>query len=69
MMSHLAVMQRFLVNPSIKLEDLNSKPFMEYVNDVTTSLIHHQTTEDTEKLMDLRRHNIRYDFNLCALSS
>ncbi len=33
------------------------------------TLIHHQTTEDTEKLMHLRRHNIRSDFHLCALFS
>ncbi len=31
------------------------------------SLILHQTTEGTEKLMDLKRHIIRYDVHLCAL--
>ncbi len=32
-------------------------------------LFYHQTTEDTEKFMDLRRLNIKSDFHLCALFS
>jgi hypothetical protein len=31
------------------------------------SPIHHQTTENTEKFMDLKRHIIIWAFYLCAL--
>ncbi|HXW68062.1 MAG TPA: hypothetical protein VEJ88_00525 [Dissulfurispiraceae bacterium] len=39
------------------------------VNLAAVALIHHLTTEDAEKLLDLRRHNVRSDLHLCALFS
>jgi hypothetical protein len=42
-------------------------PITHHLSSIT--LIHHQTTGDTEKLMDLKTHNILSDFHLCALFS